>query len=399
MNLAQNNRPPIHVLIYEPRVEGHHVGFLKFVSEDLLGAGYRLTLAIDLRPEPLERIRAQMADVLTRVAVIPAGPAAARATGGPAGPVAACLAQSGADFAFLNNFDEIGSALLRRAALGLLPPASLRGRLGGIYHRPRFLGRLGLSPNLWIKALGFERLRRGGWFSHLLLLDPYLHAELKARHPTAPVFFLPDSYPENFGADRAEARRRFDLPEDRRVFLFYGGAYRRKGLGLAVEAMLTMPATAPAFLLCAGQQVHDRKAHQGLEKLIAQGRAQVINRYVSSEEERQLFAASDVVLLPYHKHFGISGVLMRAIGAGLPAIVSDEELLGRLVREHGLGLLFSSGEVAALRGAIEHMARAPDHEMSRYQAAARAYAPRCSRAAFRDALVSAFKHGTGEPAA
>ena len=398
MTPTPKSRSPIHVVIHEPSVEGHHVGYLKFVTEDLLTAGYRLTLALDVSPEPFERISAQMADLLERVTVLPVrDPSGRLFGGGGAVAIAASLARSGADFVFLNNLDEIGSGLMRRAALGFMPPATLRGRLGGIYHRPRFLGPCGYSPSLWIKAIGFERLMRDGWFSHLLVVDPYLQASLRSRAPDAPVFFLPDAYPANFSADRGQARHQFNLPNDKRIFLFYGGAYRRKGLHLAVKAMLAVPQNTPAFLLCAGQHVHDGRTTRGLEQLVQQGRALVINRYVSVEEEKQLFAASDVVLLPYRKHFGISGVLVRAVGAGLPVIVSDEELLGRLVREHGLGPRFPSGDVSALRQVIEQTARAPDAEMARWRAAARAFAPRCSRQAFRDALVGAFENIARQP--
>ena len=390
------SRGPLHVLIFEPRVEGHHVGYLKFVTEDLLAAGYRLTLAIDARPEPIQRIREQMADLLDRVTIIAVRDDSGRLVGGgKINSVATNLMQSGADIVFLNNLDEIGSAMLRRAAIGIMPPATLRGRLGGIYLRPRFLGPCGYSPNLWAKALGFRRLLRGGWFSHLLLLDPYLQADFKAREPEAPMFFLPDAYPAGFVADRNASRRQLGLPADKRVFLFYGGAYRRKGLHLAVEAMMALPQSTPAFLLCAGQ--HDRVVARGLRELVAQNRALVLNRYVSVEEEKQLFAASDVVLLPYHRHFGSSGVLVRAVGANLPVIVSDEELLGRLVREHGLGPLFPSGNAAALCQAIGETARASPAQMSRWQAAAQAWAPNCSREAFRDALLNAFAHVSNRP--
>ena len=34
----------------EPSVDGHHVGWLRFITEDLLGAGFSLTLAVDTRP-------------------------------------------------------------------------------------------------------------------------------------------------------------------------------------------------------------------------------------------------------------------------------------------------------------------------------------------------------------
>lgn len=389
---------PLHVLIYEPAVEGHHVFYLKFVAEDLLSAGYRLTLAIDTRAKPYGRIRAQLGDVLNDVKVVGARDEAGRLVGGgKIASISAMLAQSGADIVFLNNFDAIGSALMRRAAIGLMPPATLRGRLSGIYHRPRFLARTKGSLNLWLKALGFWRLMQNGWFSHLLLVDPYLHADVKAKHPKAPLFFLPDPCPADFVADRAEARRLFGLPGDKRVFLFYGGGYRRKGLHLVIDAMLALPPDTKAFLLCAGQQAHDAVVKAGLDRLIDRGRAKVIDRYVTAKEEKQLFAASDVVLLPYRRHFGISSILIRAVGAGVPVIASDEELLGRLVREQNLGLLFRSGDAVALRCAIDQAANASAEQIAAWRAAMHLRAPSWSQQAAREALVDAFRYVAPPP--
>ena len=228
--MVEANRAPLaHILVFEPRVEGHHLGYLKVICEELLAAGYRLTVAIDTRPESAAKIRAEMAEVLDRVAVVAAYAPPERRMH-KIHRIAALLEQTAADLVFLPNLDEIGSEMTRRAGFGVMPPSSLHGRLGGIYFRPRFLVSFGFSPNLWLKARGFKRLLRDGWFSHLLLPDPYLHAQLKAREPQAPAFFLPDFFPTDFAADRAAARRQFDLPADRRIFLFYGAGYRRKGL-------------------------------------------------------------------------------------------------------------------------------------------------------------------------
>lgn len=383
--MAESGAAP-HILVYEPRVEGHHLGYLKAITEDLLGAGFRLTLAVDRRPESFAQIESVLGPLLPRVTVV----SAATDGGSKIARIAALLTETGAATAFLPNLDEIASDMLRRAAFGLMPPSILRGRIGGIYHRPRVLADVGWSPNQWLKTAGFRRLLRGGWFDRILLLDPFLLAAFKARTPAAPVHPLPDFFPEDFAADRAAARAQFGIPEDRRVFLFYGGGYRRKGLGLAVEAMNALSADGPAFLFCAGRQPDDREVAEDLARLTEQGRACVINRYVTDDEEKQVFAASDAVLLPYRKHFGISGVLMRAIGAGLPAIASDENLLGRLVRERKLGLLFPSGDAAALRRAIEDMARASEDDMARRRGAVRAEAPNWTRAAFRKALLASF---------
>lgn len=382
---------PPHVLIYEPRVEGHHLSYLRFLTEDLLGAGFRLSLAVDPREAPSQRIQQQMGDLLPRVEVVPVcDKAGLRAGDGQAGSVAACLEASRADSVFLNSFDEIASSVLRKAAFGRFPPENLRGRLGGIYVRPRFLAGNGFSLNGWLKSFGFSRLARNGWFNRLLLLDPYLHAQLRQARPELPAFFLPDPYPDDFASDAAEARRQFGISAGQCVFLFYGGGYRRKGLPLTVAAMLSLPASHPAFLLFAGHEPEDAASREGLATLAGRKRAKVLNRYVSAAEEKALFAASDFVLLPYIRHFGSSGVLARAAGAGRPVVASDEELVGRLVRERGLGLLFPSGNAGAFASALLKAAASTADEIARWRSAAQLFAKTCSREAFRSALLAAF---------
>jgi glycosyltransferase involved in cell wall biosynthesis len=378
------------VLIYEPRVEGHHVGFLKLVTEVLFDANYKLSLVIDRRPKSLQRIQKELGDLLERVTLLDACDDNGQpATGSKIATIASHRDRVGADIVFLPNFDEIASSMLRRAAFGIMPPSTLRGRLSGIYHRPQFLSIGGFSINRLLKRWGFENLLRGSWISHLLLFDSYGRAEyLKKRQ--APLFDLAVPFPDDFTEDRARARRDMELPLDRRIFLFYGGAYPRKGLPLAIDAMLALPRDAPAFLLCAGESSKGPDVERKLATLVEQGRARVIDRYVSADEERSLFSASDVVLLPYRRHFAASSVLARAVGAERPVIASDEAIVGRLVRDHGLGRLAPSGDVNAWRDAMAGLIDAAPADLARWRAAARSLAPRWSRAAFRDSLIKSF---------
>ena len=378
-----------HLLLYEPRTEGHHLGWLRFITEDLLAAGWQLTLAVDLRPENAFKVREQLGELLPEVKLISAYDASGRRHGdGKMGSVAHCLRASGAANVFLCAFDEIASHCWRRATFGIFPPAELRGRMGGIYHRPRFLDAPKFSFDCWLKEPGFRRLFNQGWLRQLLFVDEFLAQGLKNQFPAAPGFFLPDPCPAGYDSDIRAARQALNLPEEKKIFLFYGGGYRRKGLHLAVRAMLDLPANSPAFLLCAGQQNPTGEIANGLEQLVRENRAMLINRYVSIAEEKNCFAASDVVLLPYLNHFGTSGVLSRAMAAGKPVIVSDEQLLGRLAREQGLGLLFPSGDVKMLREKIQQAAAFSPGEISGFSAAARAYAGRYSREAYRRALLA-----------
>jgi glycosyltransferase involved in cell wall biosynthesis len=151
--------------------------------------------------------------------------------------------------------------------------------------------------------------------------------------------------------------------------------------------MLQLPLDFPAFLLCAGQQNPAGKTAAGIAQLVRQNRAKLLDRYVTVEEEKLCFAASDAVLLPYLNHFGTSGVLSRAMSAGKPVIVSDEQLLGRLTRERQLGLVFPSGNVSALAHSLRQMAQFSVADLNQFTVAAKNYAKNYSRAAFRAALL------------
>ena len=376
-----------HLLLYEPRTEGPHLGWLRFITEDLLAAGWPLTLAVDLRPEQAPTVREQLAEFLPEIKLINAYDATGRRHGDrKLGSVAHCLRESGAANVFLCEFDEVASDCWRYATFGVFPPAGLRGRMGGIYYRPRFVRAPGWSPDRWLKQPGFSRMIREGWLRQLLLADESLVQELQARFPGAPIFFLADPCPTGYDGAAGPARQALGLPEGKKIFLFYGGSYRRKGLHLAVSAMEALPESSPAFLLCAGRQNPTGEIARGLERLTRQGRACLINRYIPEAEEKNLFAASDTVLLPYLNHFGSSGVFSLAMAAGKPVVVSDEQLLGRLTREQGLGLLFPSGNSLALTECIRQTTVLTPNEISGYAAAARQYAQRHSREAYRRAL-------------
>ncbi len=384
------NQASKHLLVYEPRTEGHHLGWLRFLAEDLLSANYQISLAVDLRSGSKERVEESLAELCSEVRFLSAYNASGRRHGdGLAGSVAMCLRTSQAGRVFLAAFDEIASACWRRSAVGLNPPADLRGRMGGIYHRPRFLVAPWWSPNRWLKRIGFARLIRRGWLGQLLFVDEFLTSELQSAFPSAPLFFLPDPCPTGYGGEGAPARRQLDLPADKRVLLFYGTGHKRKGLHLAVEVILGLPREHPAFLLCAGQLRPQGRVLQKLERLCQQGRARLIDRYVSTAEEKLCFAACDAVLLPYVNHFGTSGVLSRAMASGKPVVASDQQLLGRLTREHGLGLVFPAGDVSGLKARISEVSATSAEQLTNWREAARRYAQRYSREVFRASLLAA----------
>ena len=161
-----------HLLLYEPRTEGHHLGWLRFIADDLLSANFQLFIAADLRPSARERVEQNLAGLLGKVKLFSAyDENGRRHLDGKIHSVAHCLKISGAENVFLCALDEIASDCWRRATFSFRPPPELRGRIGGIYHRPRFLEAPKWHLDRAVKIPGFNRLLRENWWRQILFVD------------------------------------------------------------------------------------------------------------------------------------------------------------------------------------------------------------------------------------
>jgi hypothetical protein len=81
----------------------------------------------------------------------------------------------------------------------------------------------------------------------------------------------------------------------------------------------------------------------------------VEDRRLDRGELETLVARSDVVLAPYQRFVGSSGVLLWAARAGRPVLAQEFGLVGRLTRDHRLGAVADSSDPVQLAREIEHM--------------------------------------------
>jgi len=381
----------MHILVFEPRLEGHHLSWLRYITEDFLSAGHRLTLAIDGRDSASALYREHMADLLKEVSTISAYDENQQLKhGNKTEALGTCLVQSRAEHAFVNNLDDVASTMFRRAAVGFYPPAVLKGKISGVYFRPRFLANAYWPMGNILKMSGFRRLMRNGWFHRICLVDEYLFQKHATRWPQAALMFLPDTWSGTFSIGKQQARRSLGVDTNKFVFLHYGIGTRRKGLHLILSAMQSDAATAHWHLLCAGRIAEDSEILHGIRQLTQQGRATVLNRYVSKADEQLCFAATDVVVLPYVRHFGSSGVLALAAAANKMVVASDEGLIAQRVKEKGLGLCFASGQTEGLKKALSRAEKMLKIDPTAFAEASSRFAAQCDRAAFRKAVQSVY---------
>jgi D-inositol-3-phosphate glycosyltransferase len=146
------------------------------------------------------------------------------------------------------------------------------------------------------------------------------------------------------------ARSRLGLDRDARVLLFFGQLKEVKGLDVLLRAMpKVVDDHEDAVLLIAGKVWKDdwERYRRQADALAAAGNCVCRVSYVPEAEVPDYYAASDVVVLPYHRIYQ-SGVLLLAMSYGKPVVVSDIEGMTEVVEDGANGHVFSSGDDRAL---------------------------------------------------
>jgi UDP-glucose:(heptosyl)LPS alpha-1,3-glucosyltransferase len=164
-------------------------------------------------------------------------------------------------------------------------------------------------------------------------------------------------------AERAGARARFHLRDDDRVALFIGHEFDRKGLPLAMEALVEAPTVLLMVVGGIRRMVDGARAHA--EKL------GVADRVLFLGEQRgdlqPFFAAADMFVLPsVYESSGL--VFLEALASGIPVVATRIGVAAEVVRDDVNGYLVVR-DAAQIGDRLERIAARP---AGAYTAAARA---------------------------
>ena len=274
---------------------------------------------------------------------------------------------------------------LRQALKAIGYPAGLWRTWRALRSRPAavFHAHWALVPAL--DSLLLARLRKRGWrivytvhdplpspgrlahrhydrlLSHVdvaIVHTPQLSRQLVADYPSvAPrVQVVPhggSALPPLTAADRAGARARLGLDEDRPVILFFGMIKPYKGLEFLIEAMPAILAAFPrAILLAAGEALMPmRPVHEQIDRLGLRDSVRLRESFVPQDEAPLYFAAADLLVAPY-TDIAASGVVAQAQTYGLPAVVTRVGGLPEFVEPEGCGFVVPPRAPQALAEAI-----------------------------------------------
>ena len=148
-------------------------------------------------------------------------------------------------------------------------------------------------------------------------------------------------------------RSAVDRRDDGRTALVLGLIRPYKGTEDAVEAVLGVEG---ARLLVAGDP---RVPLAGLQQT-AGDRAEWRLGFLPEPELRRALSDATVALFPYRAEIDVSGALLQALGAGLPAIVYDIGGLGEVVGRFGAGAVVEPGDVGGMALALQTLLEDPD---------------------------------------
>jgi glycosyltransferase involved in cell wall biosynthesis len=272
-------------------------------------------------------------------------------------------------------FDSCQLALV----LGLPLPCSV----SGIYFRPTFhysrMAHATPSPREWLQQqreqIFLHRVLTHPKFKTLLCLDPFVVDEINQRFKAGKAVYLPDPV-ESAVASEAQVemlRTRFEVKNDRKVMLLFGRLDDgRKGVAQLLDAVSTLPNEAAGKLCLMLIGFATPEAREQIEARVNQIRQahplQIISNYdyVPEEEVQAYFQLADIVLAPYQRHVGSSGILLQGAAAGKPVLCSNYGLIGDLTRRYQLGVTVDTTQPSEItKGIIRLTEAVPDEVCDR----------------------------------
>ncbi len=250
---------------------------------------------------------------------------------------------------YLNYIDK--AVALLGSPFGSIPWSGIVMRES--FHHPR----LGLKPDddstAFLKEKLFNRLLASSKLLTLVTIDETLEEYGKTRFKRCDrLCYAPDPSDVTPVIDRAAACRELGLQDDGFHLLCYGHIDDRKGITELLSAV-SAHCIPNLTLIIAGKC--QPATLQVIEKSSADhpsSRVLLLNQFIDSAIEQQLFSAADAVWVGYKNHFGSSGLLGQAAAAGKPVIACEAGLIGYLTNRHHLGMAVNIANPESVRNAI-----------------------------------------------
>ena len=271
--------------------------------------------------------------------------------------------------ALLMYFDTCSLPL----ALGAKSPCPF----SGIYFRPTFHYNQfpGYQPS-WKDQLQelrekiiLSRIMKNPQLQTLFSLDPFAVGHLNKFNSQAQAVHLADPVEITSTNQNPSSSIKQDLGIEagRYVFFLFGAITSRKGIYQLLEALKLLPneLCQKLCLLIVGESGITSKLEEIIGDISQTKPVQIIRRYefIPDEDMQAYFQTVDVILAPYQRHVGMSGILLLAAAAGKPVLSSNYGLMGEMVRRYELGIVVDSTLPEEIASGLSRMLVTPKQEL------------------------------------
>jgi glycosyltransferase involved in cell wall biosynthesis len=274
----------------------------------------------------------------------------------------------------------------------------------GIYFRPTFhyrqfsdyVATRKEKIQVWRERFILPRVLHNPQLHSFFCLDPFAVKPINHLTGTTKAVYLPDPVVQvsHVQTQVEEFKQKLGIKTDRTSLLLFGALYdRRKGLIQVLEALLQLEPERQRkiCLVLAGQLFRTQKPE--IDRLLIQLEQNSVvqlviqDQFVSEAEMKLFYASADIILAPYQRHVGMSGIVVEAAAAGRPLICSDYGLMGQVVRQYQLGITVDATDPSAIAQGIKKCLSMPIVELGD-RTQMQAYAKQNSAAQFTNTIFS-----------
>jgi len=353
------------ILIYEPKVSGHHLRYVRLFIEALRMPGRRIILATASDAPRTPEFATHIAPVLSEVDLAadlgPLPPGLVRSAIYKARTIRRLVRQYRPSHVYVPYGDAGLSQVMGVAArLGIWRPPP-----DTVMYTIIMRGGFAYPSHGWLQRL-YRRacLKSLEWapWALVYLIDPIPFQFLQQRRNrlASRVRLLPDPVDAAPSMATTAARDALGIPPEGRYLGCCGHLDHRKGIDHLVRAFLQARLAETDRLLLAGtmsDEVRDIVRGEGAAALSA-GRIVLLDRYLSNEEFSAAMAAMDVVCAPYPSHIGSASIVIAAASLRRPVLGINNGWIASAVNQHQLGWTFDMKQLSsAMTSALEAVPR------------------------------------------
>lgn len=348
----------MRVMLFEQWFAGHHFHYIATLIPPLLEMGVEVVVAISPRGHNSREFKSLIAPYLPRITLDSSVPDAL-----PWMPIRqrARLLQNLRDAVTRNAPDHVlaPSADGQTTAMGPLRLLGLGSLPGGA------IGEAGIHIGLGAAARNFKERSKSRVYEvscaasswdRLHFVNPITYEGVIKRFPKmsqrCDVFPHPVlGYP---GGDKLSARDQLGVPQDGRYVGFAGKLDDRKSIDALLAAFRGAAAPVDRMLLAGELSERWRRLiTTEYQDLVDARRLIVLDRYLENSEFTQVYAALDLVAVPYPEFGSASGTLLEAVIAGRPVITSDFGWSGMMCRRFDLGWACSMRDIESFAATLK----------------------------------------------